>query len=125
MPRSSPDRVVGARIVAGLGLFGDPGVLPVRHSLERARTATRVVPPLSRRVDGAPGGYARSRFTLESARWSIGTTAGPRVAAHPTGAAAGLPVDSGAPRRRTAGAARATVTRSHPALRRDPALGFG
>ena len=29
-----------ARLVAGLGWSGDPGVLPVRHSVERARTTT-------------------------------------------------------------------------------------
>ena len=38
----------------------------MRHSVERARTATRMVPPLSRRADGAPSGHARSRSTLES-----------------------------------------------------------
>ena len=106
-----PQRRPAARHLSpGLGWSGDPGVLPVRHSVERARAATRVVSPLSRGADGAVGGRADGRPTVEYARCpAAGQTArGRRVAAHAAAAAAGLPLDSGAPRRRTARATRTT-----------------
>jgi|SRR5271166_2333581 len=53
----------------GLGWSGDPGVLPVRHSVERARAATRVVPPLPRGADGAAAGRAGGRSAMERAGW--------------------------------------------------------
>src|ERR1700739_1821826 len=64
---------------------------------------------------------------MEYAWWRAGGPIGgvPRIAAHAAAAAAGLQVDSGAPRRPTATATRTTVPGSHPALRRDPALGPG
>jgi hypothetical protein len=124
LPRDR-DALQGAASSPGLRWSGDPGVLPVRHSVERARTATRMVPPLSRRADGAPGGCGRGWSTVESGRWPVGTSAAPRVAAHLGSTPAGLPVDSGAPRRRTAHSTRATVPGAHPALRCDSALGIG
>lgn len=109
-----------------LGWSGDPGVLPVRHSVERARAATRVVSPLSRGADGPTGGSvgrAAGQPAVEYTRGpAAGQTAGAsRLAAH-AAAAAGLPLDSGAPRRRAAPATRTTTARTHPALRRDTAL---
>ena len=104
-----------------LGWSGDSGVLPVRHSVERARAASRVVPPLSRGADGADGGCARTRPTLEYAGWP----GGPRPATHAATAAAGLPMDSGAPWFRAATAARTTAPRTHTALRRHTSLGAG
>src|ERR1700752_4170125 len=56
----------------GLGWSGDPGVLPVRHSVERARAATRVVSPLSRGADGALGGRFGGRPAVEYSRRPTG-----------------------------------------------------
>jgi hypothetical protein len=110
-----------------LGWSGDPGVLPVRHSVERARAAPRPVPTLPRGADGATAGHASGRPTVERAGWpGVGQAArGPCVAAHPAAASAGLPVDSGAPRRRAGSATWTTVPGAHAALRGDTALGFG
>jgi hypothetical protein len=116
-PASSPE----------LGWSGDPGVLPVRHAVERARPETRVVPPLPRGADGTPAGHAGGRPTMECVgRPTAGQTArGPSVAAHPAAAAARIPVDRGASWRRAASATGPSTPGTHTALRRDTALGLG
>ncbi len=124
-PRFSPGRSPRPASSPGLGWSGDPGVLPVRHAVERARAATRLVSPLPRGADGAPARHAGRRPAMERAGWPDGRTRGSRLAAQRAAAAAGRPVDRGAPGRRAASAPRPPVPGPHPALRSDPALGFG
>ena len=99
----------------------------MRHSVERARAATRVVSPLPGSPDGALGGCAGARPTVEHTQRCGGesTVRGAEVAAHPAAATSGLSLDCGASRRRAAHPAWEASPRAHPALCRNAALGSG
>src|SRR5689334_15496791 len=64
----APARRSFPRAGTALVWSGDPGVLPVRHALERARSTARVVSPLPRGPDGAHAGWPPRRPAMECAR---------------------------------------------------------